>query len=182
MNESNIPKIEQSWLEMRNLRIEPYKIPRVELTLEWTTTMHGPEAPWQKVVPSKLFLINHPVWGSYIPAKVVICNGNITFVYYVNQDLPPETRPFSDGECYAWVVKWDPDMHMRYPVETRVFIDQVIDTVNGDVYTVFITSKQQFDMLTGNVVPERKIELEGDLAVYTDDFASGTTRSHITED
>ena len=170
MLESNLPPTTPQYIEMRHLNVEPYRHDRVELAVEFTFNGEDSGIPlkWERLTPGRLYLVDHPVLGSYIPSKVISRAGMLTFIYYVNPDLPDAIRPFADGQCYVWVVEWRADMQLRYPAEARVFIDQVIDARNGNIYTVFITSTGEFAKLVpGPEEVKRAIELEGDLAIYT---------------
>jgi hypothetical protein len=162
--ESNLPPIpDPQYVEIRSLAINQYEIPTKQLNVEWT---YVDEDQWHNLVPGHMYKIEHPVWGSYIPSKVICSRGELYLIYYVNPDLPIGVRPFTEGYCYAWVTEWSPTLDYRYPAESRVFIDQVVDVSSGKVFTVFITSATEFEKLTFSLTAERKIALEGDLAIY----------------
>lgn len=162
--ETNLPHINHQHIEIRSLDLSPYKINREKLLIECTRKSdRGDE--WDFLVPHEMYLIDHPVWGSYIPSKVIPHGEHLYFLYYVNPDLDG-VRPFSDGKCYAWVQEWSPNVELRYPAEARLFIDQVI-APNGKISTVFITSTDEFAKLR-HERPVRAIELEGDLSMYRD--------------
>jgi hypothetical protein len=157
---SNIPFLEtindQQHIVIQSLAIDNYSIGNKELVIEYG---YGPT--WNRaVVP--VYKINHPDLGCYIPSKVLAADGKMHALYYTNPDLPDAVKPFDDGICYAWALEWNPLVKFRYPALSRVFIDQVV--MGDKIKTLFMASSSTYESLLA--VPERKVELDGELAMY----------------
>jgi hypothetical protein len=158
--QSNIPFLDevndQQHIVIQSLALEDYLIGDKLLVIE-----HGHGNAWQQVT-APVYKIDHRELGYYIPSKVLAVNGHMHAVYYTNPDLPNAVKPFEDGICYAWALAWNPNTHFRYPALSRVFIDQVI--MGNTIKTLFMASSSTYESLLA--VPERKIDLDGELAMY----------------
>lgn len=155
---SNIPVIERAgneqYIEMVTLQLDKYSIGERKLCVQEKA------GQWFDVT-TEIYRIDHNELGYYIPSKVLPIGGKLHLMYYTNPDLPNAIRPFEDGVCYAWTLRWTPTAKFRYPALSRVFIDQVM--VGNTVVSLFITGSSTYEGLLS--VPEPK-ELHDDLVIY----------------
>lgn len=158
---SAIPVIQevndQQHIEMISVRLGKFSIGEREMIIE-----HSHGGAWMPV-KAEVFKLNDHEVGDYLPSKVFVHDGEIYLMFYVNDQLPNAVRPFEDDVCYGWLIDWVPGWRVRYPALSRVFIDQVI--VDGRMKILFISDSATYESLLS--VPERKIELDGELAMYT---------------
>lgn len=157
---SNIPVLDkandQQHIEITSIELDKYKLGEREMLIQQKVG-----TGWSDMTVD-VYRIDHHEVGYYIPSKVLPIKGKLHLMYYTNPDLPDAVRPFEDGVCYAWLIEWNPGRKYRYPALSRVFIDQII--VDGRAMSLFIASSLTYESLLS--VPERKIQLDGDLAVY----------------
>lgn len=70
----------------------------------------------------------------------------IGMTFYSSTFLPDRARPFGDGPTYVCVIVPPEEGVVEYPVELRMFIDHIVDTL-GTCHYVFCFGQEVYDKL-----------------------------------
>ena len=146
--QSNIPfeqmVNDQQHIEMISIALDDYYVGDHRMVIERGFGTYS-ETLWH-TMGAAVHKINHPVVGSYLPTKVIVHDGKMHMLFYVNRDMPGAIRPFEDdGVFYAWAIDWQPEAKFRYPALSRVFVDHV--NVNGKIVMLFIADSATYESL-----------------------------------
>ena len=106
-----------------------------------------------------IYEIGDHIARGYLPSKAWWRSedDDVHFLFYVQESMPPETRPFGTGKSYISAMYIGEDTVIEYEVGLHIFIDQV-QTQTGTLY-VFMFGEKEYK----NVVMDSEIigDLEG---------------------
>ena len=83
--------------------------------------------------------------AGYIPSKVWYDNG-FKLLFYMNDSMPDEIRPFSD-ETYLMYFKLEVDKVLKYDIDIRMFMDQIMTDIGMVYFCVF--GKSNYKLIIG---------------------------------
>lgn len=141
---SALPPIEEikKHNTMKMVRVKLSNLPsrEVTFTIEGVNEESGEHFPI--VVP--LHEIDDHIARGYLPSKVWWRpeDDDVHFLFYVQESMPLETRPFGTGKSYIAAMYVSDSCTLEYEVGLRIFIDQV-QTSNGTLY-VFMFGEDEY--------------------------------------
>lgn len=160
---SNLPPVEEVLSESATMRIERVVVNQFPVERQ-VKTMLNLEAGKIAVkgVHGDVYCVQDPRIQGYLPSKAWITFVDrfgiptIEMSFYVNETLPPSSRPFGDGPMYVLPLQVEPEETLSYDINTRVLIDQLM--FGSKIWYIFCFGQKQYDQFIQKPPTEKSLE------------------------